>query len=441
MQKGGDMINSRVTNGLAKRSAKTALVLGTAAAGAMLLAGTPARADEHMVLVDKIAVPPGSLPSPVCVPGTGLGTFDISFTDSKTDLYVLADRTNGAIDFFDASDDTYIGRVGGFAGVVCTTATPPAANNSKSGPDGVLIIGKEVWAGDGDSTLKVIDTTLFKIVDTIQVPDPTDPTVKLRVDEMAYDAADHILAAANNANVPPFVTLVNTDTHQILGQIVFDGSGGTPNATNTGIEQPQWSPKTGLFYVSVPNIDPKDDGSGFVSVIDPTSMKVTANYPVPNCGPAGLALGPRHDAIVGCGGSFGTPPTAQTVIINLDNGDILANITQAGGNDEVWFDPGTQHYYLAARGTLDSNGKVTPILGTVDARTFNFDGGTPTSTTAHSVAADKRSHHVFVPIGYVPSNAPAGTDTTNPCPDHGCIAVYLPSSIDDDDLGARLANR
>jgi hypothetical protein len=373
------------------------------------------------------------------VPGTGLGTFDISFVDSKTDRYVLADRTNGAVDFFDASDDTYIGRVLGFTGVVCN-ADGKTANNSKSGPDGVVIVGREVWAGDGDSTLKVIDTTLFKIVDTIPVPDPTDPTVKLRVDEMAYDANDHILAAANNANVPPFITLVNTDTHAILGQIVFDGSGGTPNATNTGIEQSQWSPKTGLFYVSIPNIDPKDDSSGFVSVIDPVSMKVIANYPVPNCGPAGLALGPRHEAIVGCGGSFGTPPTTQTVIINLDNGDILANITQAGGNDEVWYDPRTHHYYLAARGTLDSNGKVTPILGTVDANTYMFDGTNSTSTTAHSVAADKRSLHVFVPIGYVPGNAP-GTDTTNPCPDHGCIAVYLPSSVDDDDLGARLAKR
>jgi hypothetical protein len=115
-------------------------------------------------------------------------------------------------------------------------------------------------------------------------------------------------------------------------------------------------------------------------------MKVIANYPVASCGPAGLALGPRREAIVGCGGSFGMPPTTQIVIINLDNGDILANITQAGGNYEVWYDPGTHHYYLAAGGTLDSSGKVTPILGTVDANTFMFDGTNSTSTTAHSVA-------------------------------------------------------
>ncbi len=75
-----------------------------------------------------------------------------------------------------------------------------------------MVGGKEVWAGDGDSTLKVIDITTFKITDIVTVTDPTNPNVKMRVDEMAWDARDHILAAANNANVPPFVTMVNTDT-------------------------------------------------------------------------------------------------------------------------------------------------------------------------------------------------------------------------------------
>jgi hypothetical protein len=429
-------------------SAKAALLLGTIA-GALLFAGTGAtRADEHMVLVDKIVVPQGTLPESTCVPGTGLGAFDISFADPKTDLYVLSDRTNGSVDFFDASDDTYIGRVRGFQGVKCTTPTPPAApaaNNAISGPDGVVIVdGSTVWAGDGDSTLKVIDIKTFNLTDTITVTDPTDPSVKMRVDEMAYDSRDHILAAANNANTPPFITMVDTNTHKILGQIVFDTAHAGVDATN-GIEQSQWSPQTGLFYVSIPQLGP-ESAQGAVAVIDPSSMKVIAVYPVQNCSPAGLALGPRHEALIGCSASFTVPPstvaTTQSIIINLDTGDVLANITQAGGNDEVWFDPGTQHYYLAARGTVDSStGKVTPILGTVDANTFMFDGGVATSTTAHSVAADKFSHHVFVPIGFVPTGSPAGTDPTNPCPMNGCIAVYLPSSIDDDDLGARLAKR
>ncbi|HEX4172405.1 MAG TPA: hypothetical protein VHY82_08005, partial [Acetobacteraceae bacterium] len=398
----------------------------------------------------KIVVPPApDVSQSTCSQGTGLGAFDISFVDPKSGFYVLSDRTNAAVDFFDASDDTYVGRVGGFQGVKCSTTTPSTANNNISGPDGVIIVGsKEVWAGDGDSTLKVIDIATFSLTATIPVTDPTDPTVKMRVDEMAWDSRDHILAAANNANTPPFITLVNTDTHAILGQIVFDTKPGHAGVdAQNGIEQPQWSPSTGLFYVSVPQVGP-DPAQGGVAVIDPSSMKVTAVFPVVNCSPAGLALGPNHQAIVGCSASFPTTPppgtvaTTQTLIINIDNGDVVANITQAGGNDEVWFDPATQHYYLGARGTVDpTTGKVTPILGTVDARTFMFDDGEPTSTTAHSVAADKFSHHVFVPIGFVPTGSPTSTDPTNPCPANGCIAVYLPSSIDDDDLGSRLANR
>ncbi len=387
----------------------------------MLLSGYigGARADEHMVLVDTIDVG-----------GNGLGTFDISFVDPKLDLYVLSDRTNGSIDFFDASDDTFISRVAGFAGQKFK-ADGVTADNTISGPDGVTIVNnQQVWAGDGDSTVKVIDLASHQIVDTISTGG------KFRCDEMAWDSADHILAVANNADVPPFVTMINTDTHVVIGKIVFDGSNGTPDATQTGIEQSQWSPQTGLFYVSVPQIVPSDATEGGVSVIDPSSMSVKATYPVLNCSPAGLTLGPNHQAMIGCGSSFTVPPatvaTTQSIVIDLSNGDILANITQAGGNDEVWYDKGTAHYYLAARSTLTA-GKVTPILGTVDAKTNAWDSGVSTSTTAHSVAADSRSHHVFVPIGFVPPGSAAGTDSTNPCPTRGCIAVYLPSSIDDDD--------
>jgi hypothetical protein len=163
-------------------------------------------------------------------------------------------------------------------------------------------------------------------------------------------------------------------------------------------------------------------------------MTVTATYPVSNCTPAGLALGPRHEALIGCSGIFGTTPSvlSQSVVINLDSGFVDATFPQVGGSDEVWFDPATQHYYLGARSNQSSSGVVTPVLGTIDARSLQFDGTVPTSTSAHSVAADRVSHHVFVPIGFAAAGA---ADPTNPCPvvTKGCIAVYLPSSVDYDD--------
>jgi hypothetical protein len=371
-------------------------------------------ADEHMVLVDTIDVG-----------GNGLGVFDISFVNPARGLYVLADRTNASVDFFNPKDDTFIGRVGGFKGVVMVNGV---ANSNLSGPDGVLVTAdNQVWVGDGDSTVKLIDIGTRKVVDTISTGG------KFRCDEMSWDSADHILAVANNADSPPFLTLINTDTHQVLKKITFDGTNGAPDATN-GLEQSQWSPTTGMFYVSVPQVGTTDVAQGGVSVIDPSSMSVIATYPVQNCTPAGLALGPRDQALLGCSVSFGTSPNVltQSLVIDLKSGKQVAAIPQVGGSDEVWYDSSTKHYYLGARSDQTKTGTTTPVMGTIDAVTNRWDGNTPTSTSAHSVAADQRSHHVFVPIGF-----PAGgaSDPTNPCPvvTKGCIAVYLPSSVDDDD--------
>ncbi len=407
-----------------ERSRRASLLAGALTAAMLMAGGAAAQTDEHMVLVDTIDVG-----------GMGLGAFDISFVDPTIDLYVLSDRTNGSVDFFDASDNTFTGRVSGFSGAVLNP--DGTANNSISGPDGVTIVDHtQVWAGNGDSTVKVIDIATFQIINSISTGG------QFRVDEMAYDPTDHIIAVANNADTPPFITLIDTNSHAILGKITFDGTNGTPDATN-GIEQPQWSPATGRFYVSVPQVG-TDPEMGGISAIDPHSMSVVATYPVRDCSPAGLAVGPNSEALIGCSASFGTAPNVltQSLVINLVSGNVAANITQVGGSDEVWYDQGTQHYYLGARSNTDNAGTVVPVLGTIDAKTKAFDGNVATSTTAHSVAADRVSHHVFVPIGFVPPGSPAGTDVTNPCPNvsRGCVAVYLPSAIDDDD-GTKQAQR
>jgi hypothetical protein len=392
---------------------RNASLLAATVAAVLVCSHTgPARADEHMVLADTIDVG-----------GNGLGSFDISYVDPTIDLYILADRTNASVDFFDARDDTFTGRVGGFKGAQATT--------SISGPNGVVVVDhKEVWAGDGDSTVKVIDIATFQITDSIST------NGKFRADEVSYDPVDHILAAANNADTPPFLTFIDTNTHAILKQIVFDGTNGTPNALG-GLEQSQYSPETGLFYISVPQIG-TDPTQGGVTAIDPHTFQVVSTFPVSNCTPAGLALGPKEEALLGCSASFGTAPNVltQSIVISLINGDVVANITQVGGSDEVWYDPGSGHYYLGARNNEDSNGNIVPVLGVIDAGTNVWDVNEPTSVSAHSVAADRYSHHIFVPIGFP---GPGVSDPTNPCPvvSRGCVAVYLPSSIDNDDYPER----
>ena len=65
-------------------------------------------------------------------------------------LYALGDRTNNAVDLVDTHDNTFLGFCGR------GKFTGATGNNDTSGPDGVLIRdGKEIWAGDGNSTVKV----------------------------------------------------------------------------------------------------------------------------------------------------------------------------------------------------------------------------------------------------------------------------------------------
>jgi hypothetical protein len=367
----------------------------------------------------------------VNVGGQGLGVFGKSFDDLGSGLYILADQTNASIDLLGSDMGIFNGRIGStcpagnpaphfcFQGVVLVGGS---INPALSGPNGAVIVdNKEIWAGDGDSRIKVIDISSQSFITTISTGG------EFRVDEMAYDSGDHLLAAANT-DTPPFVTIFDTSGKTIKGKLVFTTAGVGVDAEN-GIGQSAWSPLTGMFYISVPQVG-ADPSIGGVSVIDPKTLRVIGTFLVTDCSPAGLALGPNHEALIGCSAAFGTPATTQSLIIDITstdftnvNGAVVATV-QIGGSDQVWYDPGTQHYFLAARNNLVA-GSPVPNLGSIDAVSHQLDSVIVSSTTSHSVAADQNSHLVFLPAGFVPPGSPAGTDPFNPCPTTGCIAVYF----------------
>ncbi len=263
-------------------AASLTLMAGTVGAFAWD-SGPPRRSGDDAPTLDKL----------VSVHGSGLGAFDISFVDPKIGLYVLSDRTNGSVDMLDSEHGDFIGRIGAvcpaknpaphfcFQGVVLNPPAPPVTVEACRGceqqpvrvPDGVTTSSgnnsEEIWAGDGDSMIKVIDLKTRSFITTIS----TGGTA--RVDEMAYDPRDHILAAANNADTPPFLTLFDTQKKTIIGKMEFSTAGVGVDAEG-GLEQSKWSPETGLFYVSVPQVG-ADPTIGGVSVIDPHTMTVIRN--------------------------------------------------------------------------------------------------------------------------------------------------------------------
>jgi hypothetical protein len=357
----------------------------------------------------------------------GLGSqkivgFDISFVDPALGLYILGDRTNKAVDVVDTTSNALVAQVGKgtFAGAT--------GNNNTSGPDGVLFVDrKEIWAGDGNSTVKIFGWPSGTLV----VP-PLSTGGANRVDEMCYDPRDHLVMVANNAEAPfPFATLIDSTTHTIKAKITFDGTNGTPKATN-GAEQCQWDRRTGKFYISIPEVNGPGDNSvaGGVSVIDPKTMKVEKTFTISHdfcAGPQGMAIGPDDQILLGCNGASGDG-MHSTVIINEESGGIIAVLQNESGADEVWFNEGDRQYFLARSSAFGPN----QLLGVVDAVGHREDQSVPIAKSAtinaHSVAVDPEENQVYVPIPGANTAFPAGASTVcssvGGSDTQGCIAVF-----------------
>ena len=367
-----------------------------------------------------------------------LNSFDISFVDSAIGLYALGDRTNNAVDLVDTHDLTFLGFCGQgqFAGAT--------GNNNTSGPDGVLIRdSREIWVGDGDSTVKVFDVAGCSETTTPKQTIHTGAVSDMRADEMCYDPVDQLIMVANNAADPPFASLISTVFYTVVKKFPF------PQSTN-GAEQCQWSPRTGLFYITIPGIETPDTGHGQVVVINPGTLAVDArspfDIPLTNCAaPQGMAVGPKHDILVGCNGSGSN--TQSSVIIDERTGKILKTVANESGPDEVWFNPGNNHYFLArSAGGIPPN--QTQSLGIIDAGTrvrdtginnfapANGNGGTHPS--AHSVAADSVTGFTFYPIpgGLTTLCGSVRGDDTK-----GCILVVTGFNDGDDTGGSHTAQR
>ena len=304
----------------------------------------------------------------IAVPGVPLESFDIGWVDAATQTYYLGDRSNAGVDVINSADTTFVARIGGFVGF--------RGKNNISGPNGIVPVPRqqELWAGDGDSTVKVLDLRSRSIGATISTGGGK------RADELDYDEADDVILVTNPDDDPAFVTFISTKTRTVLGKLTF------PEATD-GVEQPLWNPVTKLFYLAVP--ETKTHAGGEIVVIDPKAMKVTAVFSVDLCNPHGLAFGPHPNLMLGCS----SQKNARSIILDFMTGRMVATITEVGGSDQVWYNPGDKRYYLAARENPGG-----PVLGVIDAQTNAWIENVPTGKNAHSVAVDPKTNQVFVPL-------------------------------------------
>ncbi|MGH8778386.1 hypothetical protein [Paraburkholderia sp.] len=323
-------------------------------------------------LVTNIAVPNASSPA---------FSFDIGYTEAGQ--YFLADRNNKTVDVVNTKSNTLIAQIPGpFTGAGATT--------NESGPDGIVgITGTHtIYVGDVDS-VKVIDTNAQKTVNTIAISNSGS-----RVDEGCYDPDDHLVMFASPGDSPPFVTLISTVTQAPVAKLTFNGS--------SGLEACVYDSASKNFLINNDGTAANPDGE--LDVITASSAAagtptVSKTFPLGTCAPAGIALGPNNDVLIGCDPPAGNP--LITLILDRTSGAIQSTIP-FGGTDQVAYDPTSNRYFLPARhyvtgGTAAASG-FNPQMGVVDGSTRKLLFMVAVGTGAHSVAIDSSLGQVYVPF-------------------------------------------
>ena len=301
--------------------------------------------------------------------------------------YYLSDRTNAVVHVVDLASSTETGQITGFKGATIINGT---VNKPTSGPNGLLYIPgrNELYVGDGDGSVKIVDLSNNTIVDTIPLG------ISKRADEMTYDANNKLAIVTGPDDDIAILAFISVTDRTVIHKVSFD------NATN-GIEQPSWNPADGLIYVSVPESNANPGGE--IDIIETTNFTTRKILPVTNCNSHGIVFGPSNQLLLGCSqDAILADSIGHTLVVDVTTGKTVETIDGIGGADQVAYNPTLNYYYIAAyqyQVNGSAIGAADPKVGIIDAatgtllQTFKTD-----NVTAHAVAVDPKTNKMMIPL-------------------------------------------
>lgn len=320
--------------------------------------------------------------------------------------YYFTDRANASVEAFDTTTRHQVAQIKPTGADAFAGSFP---DFSISGPTGINVGGNLLYVGDVNS-VKILDPASGTVTKNITVGNSGR-----RADEGCVDPVHHLYMISTPEAPVPFATFIDTVSQAVVATVTFNDRTGAPSA---GLEECQYDAATDAFYVN--NDGTTDNEHGELNVlpgaavrgiaaggtVNFTDLAGTKVFPLGNCDPTGLALGPGNDIAANCReATAGAPLLLQ--ILDKNNGSIVASLN-AGGGDQLVYDAATNRYYSAASRWTPSGKSagascpagtpcVTPVLTVVDAGTRKVAGMVPSGNNAHSVAVDPATRQVFMP--------------------------------------------
>jgi hypothetical protein len=137
----------------------------------------------------------------------------------------------------------------------------------------------------------------------------------------------------------------------------------------------------------------------------------------------GIALAPfQHLLVAACG---------KPIILSALTGHVFNVITQVGGGDEVWHNPGDGRFYVTGADTSTT----VQSLGVIDAETSTWLQNVP-DIRGKNPAAFAENNHIFTVVQITAAMVAAPATDNSTCSQfgltgRGCIAVFAHAGDDD----------
>lgn len=219
-------------------------------------------------------------------------------------------------------------------------------------------LGRGFTSNGKDGTATIFDLKTLAALGTVKTGDNPDAIL--------YDAYSKRVFTFNGKSRD--ATAIDAATGAVAGTVALSGK---PEA---GV-----SDGAGKIFV---NIEDKSD----VVVFDAKSLEVKARWPLsPGEEPSGMAIDLKnHRLFAGCGNQ-------KMVVMDSENGKIIATLPIGDGVDGCAFDPATSCAFSSNR-----DGTLT-VVHEEDASTFKVLENATTLRGARTITLDPKTHTIYLP--------------------------------------------